>query len=287
MTVVDPVVRRIPAAGLEVAADEYPVDTPRGTVLFLHGGGQTRHSWKGAAGRLARTGFRTINLDARGHGDSDWAPDGDYSMDALVADLAAVVGQLGEDSGPPVFVGASMGGLTSLVAVGEGRVPARALVLVDVAPRIEPDGAERIGAFMRRHTDGFATLEDVAAAVSDYNPHRARPSSLEGLKKNVRLSENGRWYWHWDPAFLRLGDDEARRGLTGGERLRDAARHVQVPTLIVRGMQSDVLSEDGVREFLSLVPHARAVDVTGAGHMVAGDDNDVFTDQVGRFLDTV
>ncbi|MCQ0010960.1 alpha/beta hydrolase [Actinomadura madurae] len=141
MTLIEPVVKRIPAAGVEVAGEDYQVDDARGTVLFLHGGGQTRHSWRGAAGRLARAGWHTLALDTRGHGDSGWAPDGDYSMDALVADLAAVVAQLGEDGGaPPVLVGASLGGLTSLVAVAEKRVSARALVLVDVAPRIEPAG---------------------------------------------------------------------------------------------------------------------------------------------------
>ncbi|WP_235206257.1 alpha/beta fold hydrolase [Actinomadura welshii] len=289
MTLIEPVVTRIPAAGVEVAGEDYQVDDARGTVLFLHGGGQTRHSWRGSAGRLARAGWRTLALDTRGHGDSGWAPDGDYSMDALVADLAAVVAQLGEDGGPPpVFVGASLGGLTSLVAVAEERVSARALVLVDVAPRIEPAGAERIGAFMRRHSaDGFETLEDVAAAVSDYNPHRARPASFDGLRKNVRQAENGRWYWHWDPAFMRPPAERDGRPVGDEERMREAARRIRVPTLVVRGVQSDVLSEDGVRDFLSLAPHARAVDVTGTGHMVAGDDNDAFTDQVRRFLDTV
>ncbi|WP_236791959.1 alpha/beta fold hydrolase [Amycolatopsis sp. GM8] len=288
MTLIEPAVKRIPAAGVEVVAEDYQVDTPRGTVVFLHGGGQTRHSWKGSAGRLARSGWHTLSLDARGHGDSGWAPDGDYSVDALVADLAAVVARLGEDGGiPPVLVGASMGGLTSLVAVGEGRVAARALVLVDVAPRIEPAGAERISAFMHRHTDGFATLEDVAAAVSDYNPHRARPASLDGLRKNVRQAEDGRWYWHWDPAFIQRPTEGDVRTIGDEVRMRDAARHIRIPTLLVRGVQSDVLTEDGVRDFLSLVPHARAVDVTGTGHMVAGDDNDVFSAEVGRFLDTV
>lgn len=287
MSRTEPLMRRIPAAGVELAAEEYPVDAPKGTALFLHGGGQTRHSWKGAARTLARSGWRTFSLDTRGHGDSGWAPDGDYSMDVLVADLVGVAARAGEgDPRPPVLIGASMGGLTSLLAVGEGLVDARALVLVDVAPRMERDGAARVSGFMRRHVDGFATLEDVAAAVSEYNPHRRRPRSLEGLRKNVRLAEDGRWYWHWDPALVRPDADEPRRH-PDPERLREAARRIDVPTLLVRAVQSDVLSEEGVREFLSLVPGSRAVDVAGTGHMVAGDDNDAFIDQVGLFLGTV
>ena len=287
MSRTEPLMRRIPAAGVELAAEEYPVDAPKGTALFLHGGGQTRHSWKGAALTLARSGWRTFSLDTRGHGDSGWAPDGDYSMDVLVADLVAVAARVGEgDRRPPVLIGASMGGLTSLLAVGEGLVDARALVLVDVAPRVEWDGAARVSGFMRRHVGGFATLEDVAAAVSEYNPQRRRPRSPDGLRKNVRLAEDGRWYWHWDPALVRR-DADGPRLQPDPERLREAARAIDVPTLLVRGAQSDVLSEEGVRELLSLVPGSRAVDVAGTGHMVAGDDNDAFIDQVGRFLGTV
>jgi len=278
-----PTERRLVLDGIELAADEYAARTdPKGTALLLHGGGQTRHSWKGAAAAIAASGWHTLSLDARGHGDSGWAPDGDYSMQALVDDLT----QVAREYHRPVLIGASMGGLTSLVAVGEGAVTARGLVLVDVAPRIEKSGADRIGAFMRANPEGFESLQAVADAVAAYNPHRARPPRPEGLRKNVRLREDGRWHWHWDPAFIQPVDDEPGR-LVDPERLRDAARAVRVPTLLVRGVQSDVLSEEGAREFLQLVPEARFVDVKGAGHMVAGDDNDMFAREVGRFLDAL
>jgi pimeloyl-ACP methyl ester carboxylesterase len=278
-----PTERRLVLDGIELAADEYADGTdPKGTALLLHGGGQTRHSWKGAAAAIAASGWHTLSLDARGHGDSGWAPDGDYSMQALVDDLA----QVAREYHRPVLIGASMGGLTSLVAVGEGAVIARGLVLVDVAPRIEKSGADRIGAFMRANPEGFESLQAVADAVAAYNPHRARPPRPEGLRKNVRLREDGRWHWHWDPAFIQPVDDEPGR-LVDPERLRDAAQAVRVPTLLVRGVQSDVLSEEGAREFLQLVPEARFVDVKGAGHMVAGDDNDMFAHEVGRFLDAL
>ena len=278
-----PTERRLVLDGIELAADEYAAGTdPKGTALLLHGGGQTRHSWKGAAAAIAANGWHTLSLDARGHGDSGWAPDGDYSMQALVDDLT----QVAREYRRPVLIGASMGGLTSLVAVGEGAVTARGLVLVDVAPRIEKSGADRIGAFMRANPEGFESLQAVADAVAAYNPHRARPPRPEGLRKNVRLREDGRWHWHWDPAFIQPVDDEPGR-LVDPERLREAAQAVRVPTLLVRGVQSDVLSEKGASEFLQLVPEARFVDVKGAGHMVAGDDNDMFAREVGRFLDAL
>lgn len=258
-----------------------PADAP--VVLLLHGGGQTRHAWSGAAERLARAGFCAITLDSRGHGDSDWAPTGDYSIDAMAADLQRVVGQVG---GTPMLVGASMGGITAMVAVGEGLLPsASKLVLVDIAPRVEQTGVQRIIKFMGANTDGFATLEEVRDAVAAYNPHRPPPKDLNGLKKNLRQRADGRYFWHWDPRFL---NEAARResgeALTDLERRLSAAKGVLIPTLLVRGAGSDVVSPDGVRELRNLIPHAQTIDIAGAGHMVAGDRNDVFADALLGFL---
>lgn len=200
-------------------------------------------------------------------------------MDAMVADLHAIVASL---ESAPVLVGASMGGMTSLVAQGEAAELARALVLVDIAPRTEPVGVKRITDFMSSNPDGFGSLDEVVDAVQAYNPHRNRPRNLDGLKKNVRLRDNGRWYWHWDPAFLDFGDESSRRISTG--RLYEAARNIDVPTLLVRGTNSDVVSAEGAEELRQLIPTAR-IEEAAAGHMVAGDDNDVFSEQVVRFLD--
>lgn len=258
-----------------------PADAP--VVLLLHGGGQTRHAWSGTAERLARAGFCAITLDFRGHGDSDWAPTGDYSIDAMTADLQRVVAQVG---GMPMLVGASMGGITAMIAVGEGLLPsASKLVLVDIAPRVERAGVQRIIKFMSANPDGFATLEEVRDAIAAYNPHRPPPKDLNGLKKNLRQRADGRYFWHWDPRFL---NEAARResgeALTDLERRLSAAKGVPIPTLLVRGAGSDVVSPDGVRELRNLIPHAQAIDIAEAGHMVAGDRNDVFADALLEFL---
>ncbi len=289
---------RLAGDGLALAADAYgPVDGP--PVLLFHGGGQTRHAWGGTARLLGDKGWRATTVDLRGHGDSDWAgatPDdqadgggqpatlGGYSLDAFAADVRAVAAA---QSHPPVLIGASLGGLSSLVAIAEapaGTTVASGLVLVDVAPRLEEKGISRIGEFMLGNLDGFASLDEVADAVAAYNPHRPRPSDLSGLRKNVRLRDDGRWYWHWDPRFLLGGRTDEPRSLRNEGRLDDAARALTVPTLLIRGRQSDVLSEDGARHLVSLAPHARYVDVSGAGHMVAGDRNDAFNDAVVEFL---
>jgi pimeloyl-ACP methyl ester carboxylesterase len=266
------------AKGVRIAGDSWgPADGP--LVILLHGGGQTRHAWKGTGERLAAQGYRTIALDARGHGDSEWAADGDYLQSTMVDDLLLVLGQI-DPQARPVLVGASMGGGVALKAIGEDHVDATALVLVDIAPRIEPEGVEKIRSFMFAKPEGFSNLDEVADAIASYQPHRERPTNLAGLAKNLRMGEDGKYRWHWDPVFMQgprdLGARQAQQ-----ER---SAQNLRVPALLVRGGLSDIVSEQGAREFLDLCPHAEYIDVVGASHMVAGDRNDVFADSVIEFL---
>lgn len=275
--------QKLPGAGLEIAADVWgEVGAP--VVLLQHGGGQTRHAWKGTGEALARAGFRAYALDARGHGDSDWASDG-YEQDSMIADLVEVVKATGDPN--PILVGASMGGGVSLCAVGEQAIPARALVMVDTAPQLEKEGTQKIRDFMSQKPEGFDSLEEVADAIANYQPHRKRPRNLDGLRKNIRLDNAGRLRWHWDPTWLeRTRPDLAERRI----RMQEAAEKLaclETPTLLVRGGLSDVLSEEGADKFLHDCPHAEYVNVTDAAHMVAGDRNDIFTDAVAEFLGRV
>ncbi|WP_254913625.1 alpha/beta fold hydrolase [Sphingobium sp. Z007] len=251
------------------------------SVLFLHGGGQTRHSWGRAVDEAAARGFRAITLDLRGHGDSDWAPDGDYRIDAHVADIRAVVATLPD---VPALVGASLGGLASLLATGESPAPiARGLVLVDVVPQIEMEGAQEIRAFMTGNADGFATVEAAADAVAAYLPHRTRPSSSAGLMKNLRRRDDGRLHWHWDPAML--GDLKGLDPAAREARFTHAATKVRVPTLLIRGGMSRIVSMDGVAAFRRAMPHSEFINIEQADHMVAGDANDAFNAPLLDFLD--
>lgn len=263
--------------GVTLAGDSW--GDPEGPLVILqHGGGQTRHAWKGAGETLGAAGYHAVAFDARGHGDSDWAPDGLYGQDAMVADLTRLLAALGGKR--PVLVGASMGGGTSLVAVGEDHVDATALVLVDIAPRIEREGVAKIRAFMTQKPDGFDSLDEVAAAIASYQPHRPRPRTLDGLAKNVRLGDDGKYHWHWDPRTRQQESSFERREA----RLEECARNLTLPTLLVRGGLSDVLSEEGAQRFLELCPHSEYVNVTDAAHMVAGDRNDIFATAVIDFL---
>lgn len=273
----EPMHRWRSADGFTIAGDSW--GDPNGPLILLqHGGGQTRHAWKNAGEALGQAGYHAIAFDARGHGDSDWAPDGRYGQDAMVQDLCALLEQL--DNRRPVLVGASMGGGTSLVATGEDYVDATALVMVDIAPKIEIAGAENISRFMRSHPKGYDSLEDVAEAIGNYQPHRKPPKDLKGLAKNLRLAENGKYRWHWDPAFMSKPHDIVKRS----ERLEACASALKLPTQLVRGGLSDILSEEGAQQFLLLCPHAEYVNITDAGHMVAGDRNDVFSNAVIEFL---
>ncbi len=265
--------------GVRLAADVRG-DPDAWPVLFLHGGGQTRHAWGSAAATVAREGWRTVTMDLRGHGESDWAPNGDYSFTAFGSDCLAVVDQLGR---PPVLIGASLGGMSAMLAEGTSdRTVSSGLVLVDITPKTNPKGIQRINSFMRSGLGGFATLDEAAAAIAAYTPHRKRPVNAEGLKKVLR-QRDGRWYWHWDPLLISQERTEVVPERLAG-LLDVAMSNITVPTLLVRGLLSDVVTDEGVDDLLSKIPTATVVDVAGASHMIAGDRNDAFSDAVVAFL---
>lgn len=263
--------------GVQLVADVGgPPDAP--TIILMHGGGQTRHSWSGATRALIARGYRVVNFDARGHGESDWSSTGAYMLDDRVADLRAITESF---SAPFALVGASMGGATAIHAVALGLRP-DAVVLVDIVPHAEKQGVERIANFMSGNIDGFATLDDAVDAVAAYNPDRPRPRDTSGLMRNLRLKADGRLYWHWDPRILppepQLIHDQV---LASADQM---AQHRDLPVLLIRGLQSDVVSDAGVAAFRTMMPQLEVVDVAGAGHMVAGDRNDAFNRGVIDFL---
>ncbi|MGV0745095.1 alpha/beta fold hydrolase [Mycolicibacterium sp. XJ870] len=257
--------------GADSAAD-------RPTVLLLHGGGQNRFSWKNTGQILADSGLHVIALDSRGHGDSDRSLSANYTVESLCGDVLQVLYQVGR---PAVLIGASMGGLTGILAAHEaGPDLVTKLVLVDVVPRFEKSGSARIRDFMFNHVHGFDSLDEAADAVAAYLPYRTKPRSPEGLKKNLRLRD-GRWYWHWDPAFLTKPEDDP---FVRVEKLEQAAVNLTIPILLIRGKLSDVVSAEGVQDFLDKVPATEFVELPDAGHTAAGDDNDAFTEVVVEFV---
>ena len=269
------------ANGVELVADAH--GDPRNlAVLLLHGGGQTRHSWGNTAQVLGNAGFYAVTADLRGHGESGWDPQADYSFAAQMVDVEAWSALLGR----PAIVGASLGGLAGLWTEGtraaNGQPPAGScLVLVDIAHRSEQTGVDRVMNFMNGNPDGFASVDEAADAVADYLPHRPRPSNTDGLARNLRLGEDGRYRWHWDPEFM---NGKRPRSSVDYELFTAHARCLTLPVLLVRGGRSDVLSRELADEFVSIVPQAEFADVGNAHHMVAGDQNDAFSSAVIDFL---
>ena len=272
-------------SGVRIAADEWPGDGPA-VVL-----GPRRRPDPTLVGRdrrdARRHGHRVVSMDLRGHGDSDWAPDGDYHMAAFRDDALAVVRSIGS---PVAWVGASLGGMTGLHAVDEAPELFSALVLVDITPRPAATGVSRILEFMaqgrrrrirdprrRRRRDRRSTSRIVHARTICRGCRRtcARAPTAAGVGTGIRRSSTS------EPA----GASEHARDRHHDE-LVDIARRLTLPTLLVRGKLSDLVTEAEVAEFLEMVPHARYVDVADAAHMIAGDRNDVFTDAVVDFLES-
>jgi pimeloyl-ACP methyl ester carboxylesterase len=278
-------------AGVRLAADEWGEGSAP-PVLLLHGAGQTRHSWRATGSTLAAEGWRVIALDLRGHGDSERSPAGDYRLDDFAADVAAVSRALPT---PPVLVGASLGGLAALAAVARAAVPAAALVLVDISVEVEQEGSNRIRRFMTAHTNGFPSLEAAAAAIAAFDPQRTPPANPNGLRKNLRRRPDGRWVWHWDPRIMDGSPHSLNRLVphpgTGEPTLAHhlevarAAASITVPTLLIRGLRSELVSERSVQALREVIPHATYLDVADAGHMIVGDRNDAFTTSLASYLD--
>jgi pimeloyl-ACP methyl ester carboxylesterase len=275
------------ADGLLLVADVHgPLDGP--PALLLHGMGQTRQSWGLAAAKLGDQGWRAYAVDQRGHGDSDRSLSAAYEHSHIAADLLALCEAL---ETAPLIVGASMGGVAALIAQGISDTQLyRGLVLVDITPEIHMDGARRIIAFMSANPDGYCDLDEAAEAISAFRGRNRGKASPDGLNRVLRQSPDGRWRWHWDPRLLDtrkvwLADpktaeahrEEMRLGMSAG------VRKLTVPTMLVRGGSSDVVTPAAAEALLHLIPQARFVDVAEATHMVAGDRNDIFSAAVLEF----
>ncbi len=269
-------------------------------VVLLHGGGQTRQAWGGTGTALAAAGWRVYAVDMRGHGDSEWPVNPDYDFEFFGQDVIEICEQLDR---APIVVGASLGGISALSAQGMSKKQLyRGLVLVDITPRMEVEGVQRIVGFMTSSPNGFASLEEAAEAIAGYRLNQKRTKNLDGLKKVLRQKEDGRWHWHWDIRFITHRMDEAQRPpaetinrMEEGEqhfdgmreRLLRCAGKVEVPALLMRGKLTDLVSEEGAQELLKAMPNASYVDVHDATHMLAGDQNDIFTEEVLRFASQI
>ena len=267
-------------SGLELVASEWG-DANDPLVILMHGGGQTRHAWGSTGEILSKSGFYVLSLDLRGHGDSQWHPDGDYLIESYKGDLVSILNQVGK---PASLVGASLGGMVSLSLASDlnKKDLVSALVMVDIGLYPNEKGSNEIVSFMQSGIKGFANLNEASDAVSAYLPHRERPRDNRGLEKNLRLKEDGRYYWHWDPRFLDERDSDNRENQK--EKNIRLAKNISIPTLLIRGALSNVVTQKEVDDFLTIIPHSEFQEIEKAAHMVAGDRNDIFANSAIKFL---
>ena len=269
------------SSGLNIAASTWGLES-NPLVLLLHGGGQTRHAWGETGKKLSLSGFHVLAIDLRGHGDSDWHPDGEYGIENYKKDIVCILQELNK---PAAFIGASLGGMTSLSIAGDSELKELcwSLVMVDIGLYPNLEGSQEIVDFMHSGSEGFESVEEAAESVSNYLPHRKRTRDNRGLEKNLRLKDDGRYYWHWDPRFL----DSRPKDMSEDYRQRQKAfaLGVEAPTLLIKGAMSNILTQKEVEDFLGIIKHSEFIEIKNAAHMVAGDRNDIFAAEAIDFLE--
>jgi pimeloyl-ACP methyl ester carboxylesterase len=252
--------------------------TAASPVVCLHGGGQTAYMWEELGLALAPT-HHVLAPDLPGHGDTD--PVDAMDRRSLAATIPPLLDEFGIERA--AFVGASLGGIVSLTLAAGQPDRVAAIALIDIGHRLEDEGVNRIIDFMTKH-ESFASPEEAAVEVAEYLPHR-RQVNADNLRRNLRQRPDGRWVWKHMFA-RRLRGAEAP---VGGWRELVAGMDREVtsltcPVLVLRGVASDVLSNEGAEEIASLIPDARVATVGGAGHHAAGDNPETTVDLVRAFL---
>ena len=235
-------------------------------ILFLHGGALTAHTWDLCCLAL-RGEFHCIALDQRGHGDSDWAPDADYSITAQREDIRGFADRLGLDRF--VLVGQSMGAINGLAFAVAHPERLSALVMIDAGPEVRRRGSSRI----REFVNGGAkpeTLEEIIERALAFNPRRDRQILRRSLMHNLRQQPDGSWSWKYDRRRFQRLDHDAH--LAERRRLADDLANVTCPVLVVRGAESDVFHQDDAERLAKNFPDGRQITIAQAGHTVQGDN---------------
>ena len=263
---------RFKGDGLELAGTAYG-DPAAPPVLFFHGGGQSRNAWMGSARTVSEAGYYGITFDLRGHGDSDWAADGNYLLDAFGRDVENLISAFDQ---PVTLVGASRGGQAALVGGSRHPDRVRLIMLADVAPMMRDDGVDGIRAFFAEGEAGFATLDEAADSLSRHL-NQLRMDDASRLGRAMRKDDAGRWHWRWDPA---TGKREFLHPPSEGEALLAAAARVKSPIILVKAELSHLLTNESVERFQQLAPQLEVITAKGVGHMFTADRNDAFAVQL-------
>jgi pimeloyl-ACP methyl ester carboxylesterase len=249
----------------------------RPPILFLHGGGLTAHTWDLVCLTLRRN-YRCLALDQRGHGESAWPPDGDYGTEAYVADIEALVEQL--QLHQPVLVGQSLGGVNALTYAARHSDEMTALVVVDAGPQVRRGGAQRISDFISA-TAHLHSLEEFVERALAFNPRRDPRLLRQSLLHNLRRLPDGRFTRKSDPRLLAAFRANFTERLNRLDAVIDA---ITCPTLVLRGAQSDVFSDQDAERLAQRLRRGSWMRVEGAGHTIQGDHPRALSDAVEGYL---
>ena len=253
-------------------------------VILLHGFRGHAHSWDDVSAVLCNR-RRVLALDQRGRGDSDGAPDGDYSMGAYAEDVKDIADALGMAKFE--LVGHSMGGRNSMEFTSRYPSMVEKLVLVDVGPVSDPRGLARINKEVETAPEEFESFE----AVMEYARPQKKYATEETLRRRMRYATKqlptgsdgapGKTVWRYDVA---IRDNRRRGGGAPDVDLWPKLAAISCSTLIVRGDESDILSPEVAARMVEEMPNARCIEVPKSGHMVFEDNPDAFNAILSEFL---
>ena len=265
---------------LEWGAPNAPApDAP--AIVLLHGGHQSAHSWDLVSLHLAQR-HRVLALDQRGHGDSEWARDVEYSNQVMALDAEAFIVALGLVR--PIVVGHSMGGRNAMLLARNSPGLLSALALVDIGPEISDEGRHAIAGFVRTNQE-FADLEEFAANVRKYDPYRSMEHIERTVKYNMLQRADGRFVSKCDSTPRRLGIVPSHA--PGDQLTLEDARRLALPVLVIRGANSNILTAEAAARFRAALPHGELTTVADCGHNVHSQNTMGFLQALGGFLDTV
>jgi esterase len=251
-----------------------PVGRP---ILFLHGGGQTCRTWDVVCHELSQH-YRCIALDQRGHGDSEWSYESDYGVEAHAADTAGLVDALG--LAPLTIVGMSLGGINGIQYALTWPGTLTAFVAVDTGPWVNSEAGQPVRDFMQE-VSGLEQLEQFIDAALRFNPRRDARLLRHSLWSNLRACPDGRLMWKTD---LRRREERSRAVLSALGPLQARIAELSCPTLIVRGGESAIFTDDHAQRFATAIPNGRWIAIAGAGHSVQGDRPKALVEALRNFL---
>jgi len=255
-------------------------------MVLLHGGGNEAHLWDDFAPVVAPH-YRVLAVDQRGHGDSDWDPQGRYDSDAMADDLERVLDAFG--IGRFVLIGFSMGGRAGMVFAGRHPERLAGLVLVDIGPELDARGRMRIGNEMTENrAPVFESIEAYARLLARNYPAGSAEALQRMALHGLRRRPDGLYELKSDPKLRsERGDPEtyAAQERALAQRMWEALAKLPCPTLVVRGAASDILSPEVADRMVDeVLPNGRLAVVPRAAHSVATDNPQGFADAVGGFV---